>query len=53
MIGAAIGLLLLGVVFLFVIPWVGIAAGAAGAVLLIGFALGFGRHAARQQPEPQ
>lgn len=46
MIGAAAGFILLGLVFLFVIPWVGIAAGAVGVALLVLFLLGFGRRAA-------
>lgn len=54
MIGAAAGFLLLGVIFLFVIPWVGVVAGASGLVLLFLFALGFGRRAAgHRASEPQ
>ena len=45
MIGAAAGFLLLAAVFLFVVPWVGIAAGVVGFALLLLFALGFGRQA--------
>jgi hypothetical protein len=43
MIGVAIGLVILGIVFLFVVPWVGIVAGIVGLILLVGFLLGFGR----------
>jgi hypothetical protein len=43
MIGVAIGLIIVGIVFLFVVPWVGIAVGVIGLILLIGFLLGFGR----------
>ncbi len=43
MIGVAIGLIILGIVFLFVVPWVGIVAGIVGLILLVGFLLGFGR----------
>lgn len=53
MIGAAIGFLFLAALFLFVVPWVGIAAGAVGLVLLVLFALGFGRRAAGGSPELQ
>jgi hypothetical protein len=46
MIGAAIALIALGIVFMFVIPWgVGIVVGAVGIVLLILYAVGFRRGA--------
>jgi predicted anti-sigma-YlaC factor YlaD len=38
----------LGVVFLFVIPWVGIAAGLVGLVLAVLWVAGFGRRAAER-----
>ena len=41
MIGVSIGLIIVGIVFLFVVPWVGIAAGIVGLILLLGFLLGF------------
>jgi hypothetical protein len=50
MIGAALALIVLGIIFLFIVPWVGIAAGVVGAVLLILFLLGFGRRAAEGRP---
>lgn len=45
MIGVGIALIVLGVVFLFVIPWVGIAAGLVGLVLAFLWIVGFGRRA--------
>jgi hypothetical protein len=49
MIGVALALLVIGVVFIFIVPWVGIAAGAVGLVLLVLFLAGFGRRAAQGQ----
>jgi hypothetical protein len=46
MIGVGIAFILIGLVFLFVIPWVGIAAGIAGLMLAILWVAGFGRRAA-------
>jgi hypothetical protein len=46
MIGVAIALVVIGIVFGFVIPWVGIVVGLVGLVLFIAFATGFGRRAA-------
>jgi hypothetical protein len=48
-IAAAIALILLGVVFLFVFPWGGIVAGIVGVLLLIAALLGIGRRAARPE----
>jgi hypothetical protein len=45
MIGVGIALIVLGVVFLFVIPWVGIVAGLLGLVLAFLWVAGFGRRA--------
>lgn len=51
MIGVGIALLVVGVVFLFIIPWVGIPVGIVGLVLAILWMAGFGRRAARgEQP---
>jgi phosphotransferase system glucose/maltose/N-acetylglucosamine-specific IIC component len=50
MIGAALGLLVVGIILLFVIPWVGIAVGAVGLVLVVLYFLGFGRRAAEGRP---
>jgi hypothetical protein len=46
MIGVAIALIVIGIVFGFVIPWVGIVVGLVGLVLFIAFAAGFGRRSA-------
>jgi hypothetical protein len=45
-IGVGIAFIVVGIVFLFVIPWVGIAAGIVGLVLAILWVAGFGRRAA-------
>ena len=50
MIGLAIALMVIGLVFGFVIPWVGIVVGLVGALLFIAFVTGFGRRAARRAP---
>jgi hypothetical protein len=46
MIGVAIALIVVGIVFGFVIPWVGIVVGLVGLLLFIAFVAGFGRRAA-------
>ncbi len=46
MIGVGIAFIALGLIFLFVIPWVGIAAGIVGLVLAVLWIAGFGRRAA-------
>jgi hypothetical protein len=45
-IGVGIAFIIVGLIFLFVIPWVGIAAGVVGLVLAILWVAGFGRRAA-------
>jgi hypothetical protein len=45
-IGVGIAFIVVGLIFLFVIPWVGIAAGIVGLVLAILWVAGFGRRAA-------
>jgi hypothetical protein len=50
-IGVGIALIVIGLVFLFLVPWVGIAAGAVGLVLAFIWVAGFGRRAAgRDRP---
>jgi hypothetical protein len=44
-IGIALALVVLGVIFLFVVPWVGIAVGIVGLILAGLFVAGFGRRA--------
>jgi Flp pilus assembly protein TadB len=52
MIGVGIALLVIGVIFLFIVPWVGIPVGIVGLVLVIAYFAGFGRRAARgEQPQ--
>ena len=50
MIGLAIALMVIGLVFGFVIPWVGVVVGIVGFVLLIASAAGFGRRTAEPRP---
>ena len=45
MIGLALAMVVIGVIFLFVFPWVGIAVGVVGLVLACLFIAGFGRRA--------
>jgi hypothetical protein len=52
MIGVGIAMLVIGVIFLFVIPWVGIPVGIVGLVLTLAYFAGFGRRAAQgEQPQ--
>jgi hypothetical protein len=46
-VGLAIALMVIGLVFGFVIAWVGIVVGLAGALLFIGLVTGFGHRVAR------
>jgi hypothetical protein len=50
MIGLALALCVIGIVFAFFIPWVGIPVGAVGALLFILYLAGFGRRAAEPGP---
>jgi Flp pilus assembly protein TadB len=51
MIGVGIALVVVGLIFLFVIPWVGIIVGIVGIALAVAWFAGFGRRAARaEQP---
>ncbi|HKT44189.1 MAG TPA: hypothetical protein VJQ85_05265 [Gaiellaceae bacterium] len=47
MIGVGIALVVVGIIFLFLIPWIGIPVGIVGLVLAILWIAGFGRRAAR------
>jgi hypothetical protein len=49
-IGVAIAFIVIGIILLFLIPWVGIAAGVVGLVLAIIWVAGFGRRAAEGDP---
>jgi hypothetical protein len=46
MLGIGLGLILVGIILLFIIPWVGIPIGIIGLLLAIGYAFGVGRRAA-------
>jgi Flp pilus assembly protein TadB len=46
-IGLGIAFIIVGIIFLFIIPWVGIPVGIVGLVLAILWVAGFGRRAAR------
>jgi Flp pilus assembly protein TadB len=51
MIGLGLALIVIGVIFLFIVPWVGIPVGIVGVILTILYFAGFGRRAARgEQP---
>ena len=46
MIGVALALVVIGLVMLFIIPWVGIPVAIVGILLAVVYAVGFGRRAA-------
>jgi NADH:ubiquinone oxidoreductase subunit 3 (subunit A) len=50
MIGAALGLVILGVILLFLFPWAGIIVGAVGVLLIVLFLVGFGRRVQTDGP---
>ena len=50
MIGVALAIIIIGIIFGFVIPFVGIIVGIVGLLLLVAFVFGFGRRAARSGP---
>jgi hypothetical protein len=50
-IGVALALVVVGLIFLFVIPWVGIPVGIVGLILLVVWLFGFGKRAA-SEPQP-
>jgi len=51
-IGVGIAFIVVGIIFLFLFPWVGIAAGIVGLVLAILWVAGFGRRAAGRDGYP-
>jgi hypothetical protein len=53
MIGVAMALIVLGVLLLFIVPWVGIAAGVVGIVLAVLFLFGVGRGAVEAAAEAE
>ena len=50
MIGVALALVVVGLVLLFIVPWVGIAVGVIGIILVVLYLLGFGKRAAEGRP---
>ena len=50
MLAAALALIVIAVLFFFLLPWVGIAAGVVGLALLALFLAGVGRGAAESRP---
>jgi hypothetical protein len=50
LIGLAIALIVIGIVWVFVIPWVGIVVGIVGVALFVAFVAGFGRRTAEPGP---
>jgi hypothetical protein len=49
-IGVALALVVVGLILLFIIPWVGIAVGVVGLVLVVLYLLCFGKRAAEGRP---
>ena len=50
MIGAALALVVIGVILLFLYPWAGLVVGAVGVLLMVLFLVGFGRPAETGRP---
>lgn len=50
MLGVALAMVVLAALFLFVMPWVGIVAGAVGIALIVAYLVGFGRRAGSSSP---
>jgi hypothetical protein len=50
MIGLALAIIIVGIIFGFVIPWVGIVVGIVGLALFVAFLAGFGRRAGEPRP---
>ncbi len=50
MIGAAMGLVIVAIILLFLFPWAGVVVGAAGVILAVLFLVGFGRRAQTGRP---
>ena len=48
MIGVGIAVIVIGIVFIFVVPWLGITLTIVGLVLFIAFVAGFGRRTTRE-----
>ena len=52
MLGVALAAIVVGLIFLFVIPWVGFAVGAVGLILLLVYVLGAVRRPATREERP-
>jgi hypothetical protein len=52
-IGVGIAMLVIGIIFLFVIPWVGFVVGLVGLALAVIWIAGFGRSTARGETTPR
>jgi hypothetical protein len=50
MIGIALAMIVIGIVLLFLLPWVGIPVGIVGLALFVAYLAGFGRRAAEGKP---
>jgi hypothetical protein len=50
MIGVGVALVVVGLIFLFIIPWVGIPVGIVGVIIALLWFAGFLRSAARNEP---
>ncbi|MGB2874200.1 MAG: hypothetical protein WBB76_01860 [Gaiellaceae bacterium] len=50
MIGLALAIIIIGIVFGLVVPWVGIVVGVVGLALFVALVAGFGRRAAQPRP---
>ena len=50
MIGLALAIIIVGIIFGFVIPWVGLIVGNVGLALFVALLAGFGRRAAEPRP---
>lgn len=53
MIGLGIAFIIIGIVFLFLVPWVGIPVGIVGLALAILWVAGFGRRAAQSDADAE
>jgi len=52
-IGVGIAMLVIGIIFLFVIPWIGVVVGLVGLGLAMIWIAGYGRRAARRETSPR
>jgi hypothetical protein len=51
-IGVGIAFIVAGIIFLFMVPWVGIVSGIVGLLLAVLWVAGFGRHAVEPEASP-